>query len=205
MYRSKHIRTDMGTEYKNKIFTEMARLLEIQHDFSTPYHHQTVGTIERNHRVLNAYLRTYLIDNRDDRNIYSKYFSFYFNTTPNAALNHKFSPFELVFGHSPNMPMNKFENIEPIYNVENYVNELKFRLQKLNTKVKEILESYKTRMKRAYDKSAREINVKVDDKIKIKNDAGHKLENTYKGPFIVTEDITLDKNHKYIVKSRKKL
>lgn len=183
----KTIRTDLGTEYKNQIFSEMTKLLDITHDFSTPYHHESLGTIERNHRVLNAYLRSYLIENRDDWDVYAKYFTFCYNTTPNSALSHKFSPFELVFGHEANMPTNKFEIIEPIYNVDNYVKELKFRLQTTHAKANQILNEYKQKMKIAYDKNSNELDVKVGDRIKIKNEAGHKLENIYRGPYTVIE------------------
>lgn len=55
--------------------------LKFKHDFST-LHHRTVGTIERNHRMSNAYLKSYLIDNNDDWDVYAKYFQFCYNTTP---------------------------------------------------------------------------------------------------------------------------
>lgn len=183
----KNMRTDLGTEYKNQIFDELGRLLKFKHDFSTPYHHQTVGTVERNHRVLNAYLRSYLIENRDDWDVYAKYFQFCYNTTPNSSNKFNFTPFELVFGHEANLPMEKFEAIEPIYDIENYVKELKFRLQTTNTRTKKILEKYKEKMKELYDRNVKEINVRIGDKIKVRNDAGHKLSNAYKGPYIITE------------------
>lgn len=199
----RNIRTDLGTEYKNQIFSELAKLLEFKHDFSTPYHHQTVGTIERNHRVLNAYLRSYLIDNLDDWDVYSKYFQFCYNTTPNSSNKCMYSPFELVFGHQVNLPIEKFEQIEPIYNIENYVNELKFRLQKTNLKTKEILEKYKLKMKDTYDKNIQELELSIGDDIKVKNESGHKLDQVYKGPYTIIEIknpnvIAIDSNNKTI-------
>jgi transposase InsO family protein len=58
----KEIRTDMGTEYINETLTELNKLFDINHMMSTPYRPQTVGTVERNHRVLNEYLRMYIND-----------------------------------------------------------------------------------------------------------------------------------------------
>lgn len=81
----KQIRTNCGTEYKNSELAELCSLLDISRDFSTPYHHETVGTIERNHRVLNEYLRAYLEGNHDLWDQYAKYFAFCYNTTPNTA------------------------------------------------------------------------------------------------------------------------
>lgn len=183
----KNIRTDLGTEYKNQVFKEMSQLLEYDHDYSTAYHHQTVGTIERNHRVLNSYLRAYILDSRDDWDQYAKYFEFCYNTTPNTALNLNCSPFELVFGRECNLPIHKFNTIEPTYYIDNYVQELKYRLQKTNEIAHDILTKYKSKMKTKYDKNFKELNVKVGDGVKVRNDAGEKLEPVYKGPFEVIE------------------
>ena len=43
---SKSIRSDLGTEFKNQIFNEVCKLCDI----ITANHHETVGSIERNHR-----------------------------------------------------------------------------------------------------------------------------------------------------------
>lgn len=53
-------KTDMGTEFRNAILQELCHLLKIKHNISTAYHHETVGAIERSHRALNEYLRTFL-------------------------------------------------------------------------------------------------------------------------------------------------
>lgn len=105
-----------------KIFEKLSQFLDFKHDFSTAYRHQTVGTVERNHGVLNAHLRTFLIDNREDWDIYARYFEFCHNTTQNAVT--EYTPFELVFGRKANMPIEKLSIIEPIYNMNDYVNEL---------------------------------------------------------------------------------
>lgn len=95
-----HILTDCGTEYKNQILRELCKLLNIKQAFSTPYHHQTVGTVERNHRVLNEYFRAYL-KNQQSWEEYIKYYTFCFNTTPHTSFGFRYSPFELVFGKKP--------------------------------------------------------------------------------------------------------
>lgn len=56
----KSIVTDLGTEFKNQVLSEIFSLLNVNHNFSTAYHHETLGTVERNHRTFNEYLRAYL-------------------------------------------------------------------------------------------------------------------------------------------------
>jgi len=43
----------MGTEYKNSIINDLCEYLKIENITSTAHHHQTVGTIERSHRIFN--------------------------------------------------------------------------------------------------------------------------------------------------------
>lgn len=125
----KQILSDCGTKFLNQVLSETLKLLKIEQIHSTPYRHQTVGTIERNHRVLNEYLRSYLI-NIDHWEEY-KYVAFCYNSMPHISFNEQFTPFELIFGKKFNI-LNIFSNnvIEPIYNIENYASELKYKLQK---------------------------------------------------------------------------
>lgn len=91
------IKSDFGTEFKNEIFSELCKFLSIENKFSTSYHHETLGTVERNHRVFNEYTRAYLNDNLNEWDTYLKYFTFYHNTTPNTVFDNKFIAFEIVF------------------------------------------------------------------------------------------------------------
>lgn len=54
------VRTDLGSEYMNQTTDALFKLMNIEHRSSTAYHHETLGTVERNHRVFNEYLRSYL-------------------------------------------------------------------------------------------------------------------------------------------------
>ena len=56
----KSVKTDLGTEFKNQTISEVMKLLNASHAKSTPYRHETVGVVERNHRILTEHLRTYL-------------------------------------------------------------------------------------------------------------------------------------------------
>lgn len=49
-------KSDLGTEFKNQVLIELCKLLKIKLNFATAYHHKTLGTFERNHRVFNEYI-----------------------------------------------------------------------------------------------------------------------------------------------------
>lgn len=116
----RQIKTDLGTEYVNEILKNVCELLKIEHSKSTAYHHQTLGQVERNHRLLNEYSRSYLIGNLDEWDVHFRYFTFCYNICRSTTNSTKYSPFELIYGHQVNTPYDLGEKAGPIYNTDDY-------------------------------------------------------------------------------------
>lgn len=196
----RNIKTDCGTEYKNEIVRELCSLLKITHNFSTPYHHETLGTIERNHRVLNEYFRAYLTDNNWDEHL--KNFTFCYNISFNASLQHNYTPYELVFARKCILPTELTDKIDPIYNVDNYIKVSKFYLQKAHEHARALIEKSKIRNKEYYDRKSNPLNISVNDEILIQKEPYNKLQNIYDGPHRVKEinghNVTININGKKI-------
>lgn len=178
----KSIKTDLGTEYKNEIFKELSKMLEIDHKFSTAYH-ETLGTIERNHRSLNEYLRAYLADANWD--IHLKYFTFCHNISYNANSDAKYTPFELIFSKKCNMPSDLTMSIEPIYDFENFIKVAKKNLQVAHKAAIGAVEKSKIESKKFYDRKANPIILKKGDKVLVKIEPYNKLKNIFKGPYSI--------------------
>lgn len=184
----KEILSDMGTEYRNSILEEICKTLQIQHDFSTPYHHETVGSIERNHRTFNEYVRAYLSENNNDWDELLSYFTLCYNTTPHSSFNHRYSPFELVFGRIPNPPTFLSQTkIDPVYNFDSLAIQLKYKLQLAHKHAKVFLENSKIRNKINYDKSINPINLNINDKVLIVDETRNKHDPIYKGPYLIQQ------------------
>lgn len=186
----KQILTDKGTEFLNSTMNELCALLNIQKHHSTAYHHETLGSIERNHRELNEYMRTYLNQPQTDWEELLKYFSYCYNATPHSAFNFKYSPFELIFSKKPLDFSSIFQNnIDPVYNIDNYAKEAKLRLQTALEQAKKLLENSKEKAKKFYDRNIRPLNVKVGEKVLLNDFTRHKLlDPMYKGTFTVLEN-----------------
>lgn len=180
----KEIRTDRGTEYVNETVNELCKMMKIEHKISTSYRHETVGSVERNHAFFNQYIRSYIRDMEDWEN-YLKYFTSLYNTTTLASFSDRFPPFELVFSRKPNMPFDLDGHIDPIYNIEDYVRESKFRLQTAHAVARKLLEKIKLTNKKYYDRNAKELNLQVGDKIYLENKPYNKYKPIYSGPFDV--------------------
>lgn len=182
----KHMNSDLGTEYKNEILRELCELLKIKQSFSTAYRHQTVGTIERNHRVLNEYIRAYIAGCMEQWEDYIKYFAFCYNISYHSSLDHKYTPFELVFCKKVDLPyelLNK--GIEPVYNMDNYVREAKFRLQCAHAHAQQLIQKAKLRNKEIFDKTAKPLILHPRDKVLIEKQPYNKHEPIYTGPYVV--------------------
>lgn len=194
------VKTDLGTEVVNSIFKELQNLLNFEHKTSTPYHHETIGSVERNHRELNTYLRNYLNSNAyGDWVEWAKTFAFFYNTTPFEG--HGYTPFELVFGRKARMD-SLTENVTPVYNFDSYVKKLKFRLEYTSKRVKEFLNNFKINQKTKFDIKSNPIELKVNDNVVLKNNAKtNKFNTPYIGPYTVVE--LLENNNIKISKDNK--
>lgn len=181
----KRIVSDLGTEFKNQIVSELNNLMHIQHDFSTAYHHETLGVVERNHKTFNEYLRAYLNEERTDWDSYLNAFVFCYNRTPSTATG--YSPYELVFGKLP--PNLEFLNgsLDPVYNYEDYVCELKHRLQYAYKKARELIERHKLKRKLKYDENTNEVVFELGEHVLLREDANHKHQELYSGPYVIVD------------------
>lgn len=185
--------TDMGTEYKNSILNELCSLLKIEKLNSTAHHHQTLGTIERSHRTFNAYVRSYISVDKDDWDEWLKYFTYCFNTTPSTV--HNYCPYELVFSKLPQklLQINEVDQISPLYNVDNYAKEAKYRLEIALKRAQLLLNKHKEKQKENYDRNTLDYNFTIGDLVLLKNESGHKLDKKYIGPYKI-KNILLREN-----------
>lgn len=128
-------------------------------------------------------------------------FTFCYNTSKSTSNDMKYTPFEMIFGRSNNMPHQILDGrIDPIYNTDNYVHELKLRLQTAHKEAGEIVNKIKLRNKKNYDRNVNKINFQVGDKIKVINEPYHKHKFIYNGPFniiaVENENVIIDLNGK---------
>lgn len=179
--------SDCGTEYVNQVSRELFQLFKINHKTSTPYRHQTLGSIERTHRVFNEYLRSYLKEESDwETNM--KYFTFCYNITPHTTFNYQYTPFELTFGKKlQEIEMLNQNVVDPIYNVEDLAKEIKFRLQTAQKRAAELIIKAKENNKKEYDKNTRSIEIQINDKVILVDGSRNKFDPYYTGPYVVKE------------------
>ena len=110
----KRFLSDNGTQFRSHVLREIERDLQISHSFTTFYHPETNGMIERFHRFLNDRLRACQYD--DDQDFletgdwvyYIPAVVHSYNITKHSVTG--YSPYRLLYGRKPRLP---FSIIEP--------------------------------------------------------------------------------------------
>ena len=100
---SKKILTDNGTEFKNKLFTQVATELGVEYKcYTPPYHPQSNGRIEGFHHFLKACMSKHIKQAKEWDEVTDLACAAY-NFFPNE--HSKESPFFLMFGRDPRIPL----------------------------------------------------------------------------------------------------
>ena len=95
--------TDQGSHFNNLLMKALAHLLGYNHILSTPYHPQTNGVVERFNASVVVQLSKLHQRHHNNWDDYLDPVVFAYNSAKHKTT--QFSPFELLFGRSPRLPI----------------------------------------------------------------------------------------------------
>lgn len=180
----KTILSDQGSDFLSKLMSDVSKLFRIKQIKTTAYHPQSNGALERSHSTLKDYLKHYINEYRNDWDNWIHLAMFSYNTSIHSTT--KYSPHELVFGYKPTLPSSLLNEPEFRYTYEDYVDQLKYRLNKSFEIAKNNILNSKEKSKLYYDRNVNEYNYKIGDMVLLKdetNKLGKKLSKLYLGPY----------------------
>ena len=122
----KVILTDQGSNFMSDVFKRICKLFQIEKLNTVAYHPESNGTLERTHRTLVTYLRSYVDTKPSNWDQWLQFASFTFNTTPHSIT--RYSPYELLFGRKCNLPGELEQKTQPLYNYDDIVKVIKYKL-----------------------------------------------------------------------------
>ncbi|XP_020298142.1 uncharacterized protein LOC109862481 [Pseudomyrmex gracilis] len=129
------LHTDQGKNFESRLFQELSWLLGMKKTRTTTLHPQSDGQVERQHQTIMQYL------SKSSRH----------ETT-------EVTPAELNFERDLRLPLDLLRGSPPNYyssSSENYIHELKSKLEEIHQDVRERLEMKSNKAKMRYDLKAR--------------------------------------------------
>jgi hypothetical protein len=180
------ILTDQGANFLSDLFANVCKLLEIKKTQTTAFHPESNGSLERGHLVIVEYLRHYIAEDQRNWDEWIAYATY--NVTTHRATG--YSPFELLNGHKACIPTVLQARPTPRYNYDDYVSELRGRLQSAHAIARENLLQSKARSKLDYNKKTVSIALSVGDKVllfdeSVRRGRSRKLSAQWVGPYVV--------------------
>jgi len=181
---------DNGRQFTSRFFQDVCKILTIHNSFTTTYHPQTNGQVERFNRTILSALRTYIADHPRDWDLYSSALTYAYNSSPQTST--ALAPFELVLSRPPG-PLAVRKPVGEPQEQRSFKAKWKTWLQKAIAETKDKLIAAQQRYKRNYDKKLRRNSetIEADDFVFLRverrdpNETRHKLAPIADGPYKV--------------------
>ena len=180
---SRKILSDNGTEFKNKLFEQVAKDLGIEHKvYSPPYHPSSNERIEGFHSFLKACLAKHISNSLEWDELVHLVCSVY-NFLPNE--HSREAPFFLMFGRDPHIPLNDLLRPRIRYLGSD---ETILSLQAMHNIYKMVAHNLKTAQKRLEKEATKfPTKVKMEDLIMLKRHDKKTFEPVYEGYYRVIQ------------------
>jgi len=189
----KEILSDRGAQFTSGLMQEISRLLSIKQLYTTPYHPQCNGLVEKFNGTLKSMLKKMCEEEPRDWDRFIEPVLFAYREVPQSSLG--FSPFEMIYGHTVRGPLqilreiweNKKGKDDTVTEYE-YVLELGEKLEKTWELARKEVCSKKEKATQNYNKRAKRRTLEVGNQVLLLLPTDkNKMILHWKGPFEVVE------------------
>ena len=165
--------SDQAPEFSGKVIAALCDLLGVSKVCTSPYHPQSNGAVERSHQTLRRMIGKMDPEKRCKWPSHLGSVIIAYNATRSLVTG--FSPYFLMFGRRPHLPIDLLfptaRRQESSRTVDEYVLSLYERLKEALPVARDSAKLEAQRQKRHYDRRARAVELQPGDKVLIKLDA----------------------------------
>ena len=180
------IHSDQGRNFESVLFKEVLKLLQIKKTRTTAYRPKSNGLIERFNATLGRMIKQFVDHNKNNWDKHLDLLLSAYRSIVHPATG--YSPNMLIFGRKINIPSDilyPFPRPEEPENIQEYVHDLRDKMEECYHIVHKNLKSTAERQKQDYDSRVVEYNYKKGDAVYKKEGFWRKLDTRYKGSYII--------------------
>lgn len=184
----KCILTDNGTHFTSSLMNSLLHRLGITHLYSTPYHPQCNGQIERFNSTMDSKIASLSNQYRSDWDDQLPFVTFNYNTTVHSTT--QIIPFELMYGRSPVLPCDPQNPLVSFSANPHYSADLRRHISSLSeTARSNTLRAHRSSKSR-YDIHRSHPSFQVNDLVLIRNiHRRYKFDVRFEGPYRVIQRV----------------
>jgi len=185
--------SDQGAQFCGRVMAALCKYLKITRVTTTPYKPSTNGKLERMHAWLMSGLRSYITTKQDSWDLLLPALAFAYRSA--ALTNSKLTPYFLVHGRDPRLPLDAlFQPPTPTSAEEKVVFEFTESLTQAHKHWRETQAKMAWKMKHHYDKNQKVVEYEVGELVylhnpKKKKGMTRKLTTKAYGPYQVKEKL----------------
>lgn len=160
----------MGREFDNQLMSQLQRCCNIRGSHTTCYHPQGNGQVERFNRTLLSMLRTLTDTQKTDWKSSLAKMVHAYNCTRSETTG--FSPYYLLYGRSPHLPIDLLFGLQPRETQENYseyVKNWQIRMKQAYEIASKIAAKEASRGKRYYDRRSHGADLQLGGRVLVRN------------------------------------
>ncbi|CAF4449510.1 unnamed protein product, partial [Rotaria magnacalcarata] len=157
------ILSDRGTHFQNKLMENLQNLIGYHHIYSTPYHPQTNGIVERFNATFVAQVSKLQNTQHNNWDEYLQAVVFAYNTGAHKTT--KFSPYELLYGRPARLPIHIQPKEFTFSKPNDYFVQLKKALRLFHQASRENILSQQRTNQAYYNRNRRDPQLKLGDKV----------------------------------------
>ena len=188
------IQSDRGSNFTASLFSDVMKGLGIAQYFSSAYHPESQGALERFHQTFKTMLRMFCLENEKDWDEGIDLLLFSICDAKNASL--VFSPLQLLFGREVRGPLKVLKdtwlNTESISSsLCDYFQKFKDKLERIHSFASDNLLESQSKMKETFDLKSVERSFKSGDLVLVYlPNQRESLKAKYSGPYEVKEKVS---------------
>ncbi len=182
------ILTDNGTHFTAQLMNNLFQRLGVTHLYSTVYHPQTNGQIERFNATMDGKIAALCNERRSDWDEMLQFVTFNYNTSVHATTKH--TPFEMMHGRQATLPFDQQHAVISLTQDPEYSRKIKDYLERLAKEARENILKNQRQYKARYDLHRQDLSLKINDLVLVKTpNARNKFDIRYEGPFKIIKQL----------------